>query len=70
MIHVGGSSYINGISFSATKYSVNFESYPDSTKLFLRRNEGEKTSKVLDFMSNIPLVRGVVSDVGTVFESV
>lgn len=61
MIRVGGSSYTNGIRFSATNYSVNFESYPNSTKIFLRKNEGKKTSKVLNFMSNIPLVRGVVS---------
>lgn len=61
MISVGGSSYNNGIKFVATNYSVNFESYDNSTKIFLRKTEGEKTSKLLDFMSNIPLVRGIVS---------
>lgn len=60
MIRVGGNSYTNGIKFSATNYSVNFESYANSTKIFLCKNEGEKTSKVLDFLSGIPLVRGIV----------
>lgn len=61
MIRVDGSSYNNGIRFSATKYSVNFESYSNSTKMFLRKNEEPKVSKVLDFIMRIPLLRGIVS---------
>lgn len=60
MINVGGSSYTNGISFVSTKYKVNFETFPDKTKIFLRKNESEKTSAILNTIQKIPLIRGIV----------
>lgn len=60
MIRAGGSSYSNGIKFSTHKYSVSFESYPNLTKMSLSKEEGTSITSVLDFLSNIPLVRGLV----------
>lgn len=60
MINVGGSSYNDGIEFTATKYKVNFEAKQNEIKIFLRNNEYEKTTKVLDFIWKIPFIRGIV----------
>lgn len=61
MISVGGNSYADGIRYTARKFSVRFKSDQDSVRILLRRNEREKTSKVLNRLNRIPLVRGVVS---------
>lgn len=61
MISVGGNSYNNGIKFTANKYKVNFETFSDSTKIFLRRNDANKKQKILDIMYKIPLGRGLTS---------
>ncbi len=57
MIHVGGHSYHNGIKFSARNYTVRFKTDSDSTHIYLRKNKKER--KFLDFMYNIPLLRGI-----------
>jgi uncharacterized protein YqhQ len=59
MISVCGSSYNNGISFIGTNFSVNFESYPNSTKIIIRKNKGKETSKVLNALTKIPFLRGI-----------
>lgn len=59
MIRVGGSSYTNGISFVSRKYKVNFETTSDKTKIFLRKNESEKTSSILNSIHKIPFIRGI-----------
>lgn len=57
-MHVNGRSYSNGVEFSATKYKVNFETYSDVTKFFLRKNE-VKEMKRLDFLNGFPFLRGL-----------
>lgn len=56
MIHVSEAiSYNNGIEFASNTYCVRFESCPNTSKVFLRKNT---SSKALDFIFKIPLIRG------------
>lgn len=61
MIDVGGSSYNNGIKFISTNYSINFKTTERITKISLKKNEDKGTSKILDFMNKLPLIRGIVT---------
>lgn len=57
---VGGHSYINGIEFRSIKYRTFFKSYSNETKIFLRRNESQKKTSILDKLNNIPIIRTLV----------
>ncbi len=61
MIHISGaSSYSNGIEFASNTYCVNFEAYDNSSKIFLRKNKLETSSKALNLAFRIPLLRGAM----------
>lgn len=60
MFKAGGRSYNNGITFFSDKFKISFKNNGNNTTMVLQKNENETTTKILNFLNKIPIIRTIV----------